>query len=485
MEDTMDYIQIGEFLKDLRIANKLTQKEVADILIVAPQTISKWELGTSMPGVDMLQGLSQIYHISVDDIFNCRINEVDQLDQKSKSDSRNVLLFIIYSLLFVIGLVIPFVNYMVIDSRILEYGIESYPFDFVAFTMGIEILFTNWYIILFTIFLPILLLTLFVLDKRKKFLVSISLLAIILLITFQVPIISAPGFMSAEIGLIIHIIYTLLLILSTAISISYFNLDLYRLINTNKKEFISALIMVILTIILPFNYYNHNYYFGESQQILFLFMLFTPILIIYETINGIKSSATVYYFVLGIVLIFSSIVNIFNSNVLMASFIQLIYLLFLVIPNYKQTRFNVNFKKIIQSNFMFVEIVSLIIYLLYYNILKGDLFSGHETIYINTTSVGKYVHLNIILLIFGMVFRIGKIKIMTKVSEFLWIIWVAYFTFRISVDYVFNKWYHLSDGIYLLIPPILIVIYFIFNLINLYRKEKSVDNLKSESLESA
>ena len=59
-------VEIGENIKKLRKAKRMTQKEVANLLNVTPQTISKWERNISYPDLDMLVKLSQLFHISTD-----------------------------------------------------------------------------------------------------------------------------------------------------------------------------------------------------------------------------------------------------------------------------------------------------------------------------------------------------------------------------------------------------------------------------------
>ena len=59
-------VEIGENIKKLRKAKRMTQKEVANQLNVTPQTISKWERNISYPDLDMLVKLSQLFHISPD-----------------------------------------------------------------------------------------------------------------------------------------------------------------------------------------------------------------------------------------------------------------------------------------------------------------------------------------------------------------------------------------------------------------------------------
>lgn len=62
-------IKIGPQLKYYREKNQFTQKDVAAVLHVTPQTISKWERNKSYPDVDQLVSLSELYKVSVDKLI--------------------------------------------------------------------------------------------------------------------------------------------------------------------------------------------------------------------------------------------------------------------------------------------------------------------------------------------------------------------------------------------------------------------------------
>jgi len=59
-------LYIGENLKTLRKDKNLTQEEVAEILCVSPQSISKWERNDTLPDITMLPALANLYKVSVD-----------------------------------------------------------------------------------------------------------------------------------------------------------------------------------------------------------------------------------------------------------------------------------------------------------------------------------------------------------------------------------------------------------------------------------
>ncbi|MDT2522230.1 helix-turn-helix domain-containing protein [Enterococcus raffinosus] len=59
-------VDIGEQLRYFRQRKKMNQKQLAELLHVTPQTISKWELNKSAPDYDQLIALSKIYRKSID-----------------------------------------------------------------------------------------------------------------------------------------------------------------------------------------------------------------------------------------------------------------------------------------------------------------------------------------------------------------------------------------------------------------------------------
>lgn len=53
-------------LKELRFANNLTQKAVADKLNLSPSVVSGYETGERTPSTEILLALSYLYHCSTD-----------------------------------------------------------------------------------------------------------------------------------------------------------------------------------------------------------------------------------------------------------------------------------------------------------------------------------------------------------------------------------------------------------------------------------
>lgn len=62
-------MSFGENFKKLRLRANLTQEEVADKLIIARQTISKWERDVSLPPLDLIVPITKILKCTIEEIF--------------------------------------------------------------------------------------------------------------------------------------------------------------------------------------------------------------------------------------------------------------------------------------------------------------------------------------------------------------------------------------------------------------------------------
>jgi len=72
----LNYSNIGRYLFELRKHYKLTQDELASKLNVSRQAVSKWETGSSIPDIELLVQISDLYGASVNEIIKADISKI-------------------------------------------------------------------------------------------------------------------------------------------------------------------------------------------------------------------------------------------------------------------------------------------------------------------------------------------------------------------------------------------------------------------------
>jgi len=81
----MDPIKIGKYINNLRKEHNMSQSELASILNVTSQAVSKWENGRGIPDVEMLKRLSEVFKVNIDEILSG--------EDKEKNNTRNIIYF--------------------------------------------------------------------------------------------------------------------------------------------------------------------------------------------------------------------------------------------------------------------------------------------------------------------------------------------------------------------------------------------------------
>ena len=85
----MDQIKTGNFLRELRKSKGLTQEQLAEHLNVAGRTVSRWETGMTMPNLDLLIELADLFDIDIRELIDGeRKNE--KMDKETKDTLKKV-----------------------------------------------------------------------------------------------------------------------------------------------------------------------------------------------------------------------------------------------------------------------------------------------------------------------------------------------------------------------------------------------------------
>lgn len=84
----MDQIKIGAFIAESRHKAGLTQEELASKLGITKNAVSKWERGLGLMDMSLLKPLSDILHVSVNEILAGE--KIEEEDLKSIAD-KNII----------------------------------------------------------------------------------------------------------------------------------------------------------------------------------------------------------------------------------------------------------------------------------------------------------------------------------------------------------------------------------------------------------
>ena len=87
----MDMVKMGRFLAELRKERKLTQAELGEKLGVTNKTVSRWETGSYMPPVEMLEELSRLYGLTINELLSGRKLTAEEYRERAESNIRETL----------------------------------------------------------------------------------------------------------------------------------------------------------------------------------------------------------------------------------------------------------------------------------------------------------------------------------------------------------------------------------------------------------
>lgn len=91
-------MNIGNKIKQLRTHKALSQSELAEILHVTPQAISKWESNASQPDIQQLPALASYFGITIDELFEYPTDlEYERIEQMIENDTVMTLEFLMHS----------------------------------------------------------------------------------------------------------------------------------------------------------------------------------------------------------------------------------------------------------------------------------------------------------------------------------------------------------------------------------------------------
>ncbi len=182
--DFMNTQKTGEFIKNLRKENNMTQLELAKKLNCTDKAVSRWETGKGLPDADTLLALSDVFSVSINEILlgerynlSCSDNEYPDMAENApiieeiisnvdetivdilKDKEENIGRTIRSAVMVIVSCCIQVLIFFVIPQHIIM-GINPYaePIVFVIYASLVNFVFaglikdkTKWIVPLFTV----------------------------------------------------------------------------------------------------------------------------------------------------------------------------------------------------------------------------------------------------------------------------------------------------------------------------------------------
>ena len=86
-------MNLGENLRKIRKDNNLSQEDLADLLKVSRQSVSKWESGIASPEMDKILLICKKFNIKVDELLNAYLNEVKEDKERKININKYIYIY--------------------------------------------------------------------------------------------------------------------------------------------------------------------------------------------------------------------------------------------------------------------------------------------------------------------------------------------------------------------------------------------------------
>ena len=81
----MDQQKMGVFLKKLRNEKELTQEQLAEKFGVTRRTVSRWEVGSNLPDIDILIEMSDFYEVEIKELLYGERKNEQMIDKEKET----------------------------------------------------------------------------------------------------------------------------------------------------------------------------------------------------------------------------------------------------------------------------------------------------------------------------------------------------------------------------------------------------------------
>lgn len=113
----IDNEKVGKFIENLRKEKGLTQQDLADILSVSNQAVSKWEGGRNLPDIAIQRGICDTFNITMEEL-HAGERDIKKRNKTKKIRKENKIFSI--ALMCIVPVMVFFVVFFIINFRALK-----------------------------------------------------------------------------------------------------------------------------------------------------------------------------------------------------------------------------------------------------------------------------------------------------------------------------------------------------------------------------
>lgn len=81
-------VAMGGRIYSLRVAKRMTQEQLAEVLCISPAAVSKWERNLANPNIEMLWALADLFDCSIDELVGRKTQELECAAQYDRRQMR-------------------------------------------------------------------------------------------------------------------------------------------------------------------------------------------------------------------------------------------------------------------------------------------------------------------------------------------------------------------------------------------------------------
>lgn len=131
----MDQIKIGRFIADERKRKGYTQKQLSEKLGISDKTISKWERGKTMPDIASVIKMSDLYHISLDELLKGDQDMMKKIEKDTNIVRSNSRLIAVGIVAIIVAVVVIFASIMT-GNAVLDFLAAALPWVFMGIALA-------------------------------------------------------------------------------------------------------------------------------------------------------------------------------------------------------------------------------------------------------------------------------------------------------------------------------------------------------------